>query len=261
MALKKEVAFESAEATATQTTMTEDVAKAVSKVLETANVAAENQEHLAANVTVIAPAQTAVAAPRKPPKFQIAFQEFKDVLDTGTVSALSMSAPRVTGEQGSLYLNRTVDMGKQMRLQVVSWNDRWAIGTGEKVQNDETKALFRISYDNHTIDGAPDVTVAEYIRGLKEQGYPNARVSKYVDLWGFPTWSKEKGDVADGEGALTVFQLSETSGGAWMNFCVSRGMQVSMGKAPETDMVEVHALAQESKGNKFTNMDFHVVKA
>lgn len=191
-------------------------------------------------------------------KMVIALSEQKDTLDLPTVSALARATPRVTAEQGSLYLDRKTDMGKAIKVEVVSWNHRWAIGTG--TTDKEAGDHFRVSYDNKTIDGEPDVNVSDYLASLKAMGYDKAKVSPYGDLWGFVTWTEKKGDIPADERELTVIQMSQTSLGAFTSYCVSRGLLESRGAVKATTMIEIHAEAQESKGNRFTNLSFRAPK-
>lgn len=244
MALKNQPEFEKSNAAA-------EVAEAAPAPTTEAKATAD----VAATTAIAKAATTAVGAVKK---MVIAYSGVKDVIDTNTVSALAMSSPRVTAEQGGLYLNRMDPLGAAIRVEIVSWNHRWAIGTGE---NDaEAKDYFRVSYDNVTLDGEPDTTVADYLAGLKAEGFQKAKVSPYGDLWGFIVWSEKKGDIPEDERELTVIQMAQTSLGNFTSFCVSRGLLESRGVAQPSAVVEIHAEAQESKGNKYTNMSFKAVK-
>lgn len=205
--------------------------------------------------TAIAKASTtAVTTPAK--KMKLAFSDKKDVFDTTTVEGLSLAAPRIKGEQGSLFKGEE-DLGSKIRFEIVSWNNRWAIGTGE---NDaEAKEYFRVSYDNHTISGE-DTLVSDYVESLKAEGFTKARVSPYLDVWGFVTWSEKGGDVPADERELCILQCSQTSLGAFMSFCTTRGLLEPKGIAQELEEVEVHAEKRQKGSNKYTNFSWHAPK-
>lgn len=207
----------------------------------------------AEGATAIAKASsTAVTTPSS--KFSPAFAAQKDIFDTPTVSGLSLSSPRLKGEQGSIFDGQT-ELGSRIRVEIVSWNHRWAIGTG--TDDKEAKDHFRVSYDNKVIDGDEGTTVLDYIEGLKAQGYPKAKSSPYIDLWCFVTWTEKGGDVAAEKRALACVQCSQTSAGAFTGFCVSRGLLESKGLVKPLTEVEIQAEKRAKGTNKYTNFSFH----
>lgn len=209
---------------------------------------------VAATTAIAKAATTAVGAAKK---MQIAFAEQQNVFDTDTVEGLSMASPRIKGEQGSLFAGDK-DLGSKIRFEIVSWNKRWAIGTGE---NDaEAKNYFRVSYDGETIssDGS---SVVDYIEGLKAEGFKKAKMSPYVDVWGFVTWAEKGGDVPVDERELCILQCSQTSMGAFVSFCTTRGLLESKGMAQQLSEVEVTAMKRQNGSNKYTNFAFSAPKA
>ena len=82
--------------------------------------------------------------------FEPAFKDKCGVFDTATVEGLAMSAPRIKGEQGALFLGQE-DLGDVIEFELVSFNHRWALGSGEN--DKEARDYFRVSYDNTTISG------------------------------------------------------------------------------------------------------------
>jgi hypothetical protein len=189
-------------------------------------------------------------------KFQLAFSQIKDVFDTATVEGLSMGMPRIKGEQGSCFLGE-IDLGDKIRVSPVSWNYRWAIGTGEN--DSEAKDYFRVSYDNETISGE-ETSVHDYMAALKADGFDKARKSQYVDLFCMVTWSAAKGDIPVEEQQLAILQMSPTSIGAFMAFCTTRGLLESRGAAKPLEEIEIHAEKRTKGSNKFTNFSFHAPK-
>lgn len=245
MALKNQPEFEKEDST----TVTSDAAEPSVEDKAAADVKATTAIAQAA-------ANTAVGAPR--PKLKVAFAENKDVFDTPTVSALSQATPRITAEQGSLRKDRQTKLGSKIVLEVVSWNHRWALVCGEDKMNDEMKQLFRVSYDNETVDGE-GCSVEAYIDSLKAQGYAKAKVSPYGDLWGYIVSIDGKA-IPEDERELVLVQMSATSLGNFTAFCVSRGLLESRGTMKPNGLIEVTA-EDRTKGDKaFTNMSFKAVK-
>lgn len=243
MALKNQPEFETSE-----TESTTQAAEAVTTPTVDAGVEATK--------AIAKASTTAVGAVR--PKLTVAFAGHKDVFDTPTVSALSQATPRITAEQGSLRKDRTTKLGAKIVVEVVSWNHRWALGCGEQNMNDEMKALFRVSYDNETVDGE-GCSVEEYIESLKAQGYTKAKVSPYGDLFGYLV-SKDGEVIPEDERELVLVQMSATSLGNFMAFCVSRGLLESRGMIQPNDLIEITAEDRTKGTNAFTNMSFKAVK-
>jgi hypothetical protein len=200
-------------------------------------------------------ASTAVGAPA--PKMKLAFADKCSVFDQSTVEGLALSAPRIKGEQGSLFAGNE-DLGEEITVEIVSFNYRWAIGDG--ADNAESKKNFRVSYDDKTItkDGS---LISDYIASLKAQGFNKASKSPYMDIWVLLRGSKKSGPVADDEIKLCNLQCSQTSMGAFISFATTRGLLESKGIAKPLDLVGVRAMKRTSGSNKYTNFEFFVPKA
>ena len=249
MALKQAPEFEQA--------ATETITKEETMTTDTTKTTTDSAESVANNAIAKASASAgAVTTPSK--KLTVAFADYKDVFDTATVSALSQATPRITGEQGALRKDRQTKLGSKIVLEAVSWNHRWALGCGEDKMNDEMKALFRVSYDNQTVDGE-GCPVADYIDSLKAQGYEKAKVSPYGDLFGYIV-SVDGKEIPVDDRELVLVQMSATSLGNFTAFCVSRGLLESRGMVQPSSLIEITA-EDKTKGDKaFTNMSFKAVK-
>ena len=96
----------------------------------------ENDNAFDTDAEVAAQASTAIAKAASTGvstnvrKFEPAFKDKNNVFDNATVEGLSMAAPRIKGEQGSMALGDQ-DLGEAIQFELVSFNHRWAIGTGE----------------------------------------------------------------------------------------------------------------------------------
>ena len=191
-------------------------------------------------------------------KFEPAFKDKNNVFDNATVEGLSMAAPRIKGEQGSMTLGDQ-ELGEEIQFELISFNHRWAIGTGE--DDKEAKDYFRVSYDNETIAG-DGMLITDYLNTLRAKGFAKAKKSPYMDLWGFVTWSSKTGAIPVDERQLACLQCSQTSMGNWTSFCTSRGLLEQSGRVKAIDLIEVHAQKQVNKDSKkYTNFSFFVPKA
>lgn len=229
-------------------------AKETTMKTETATPAAEAAAATVAATAIAKASSTAVGAVAA--KFQVAFADKNNVFDTATVEGLSLAAPRLKGEQGSIFKGDK-DIGTEMKFEMVSFNHRWAIGTGE---NDaEAKDFFKISYDNETISGSGE-SVQEYMESLKAQGFDKTKKSPYLDIFGFITWTEKGGAVAVEDREICILQCSQTSLGAFTAFATTQGLLQSRGVAKPFDVIGVRAMKRVSGSNKFTNFEFFTPK-
>ena len=209
-----------------------------------------------ATTAIATAASSAVVAGSTPTKFKVAFADKNNVFDTATVEGLALAAPAAKGEQGSVFVGEA-DLGSKIRFELISFNHRWTVGTGET--DTESKEKFRVSVDGKTLSGSGDDLHA-YLESLKAEGYSKAKISPYIDLWGFVTWSEKNGDVPVDARELCRVQCSQTSMGAFTAFATTRGLLESKGLAQPIDVIEIHAEKRVSGTNKFTNFSFHVPK-
>lgn len=191
-------------------------------------------------------------------KFKVAFAESNNVFDTTTVQGLSLAAPRIKGEQGSMAQG-DLELGSKIHFELISFNQRWAMGCGDD-KNKESKDYFRVSYDNVTLSGET-TTIADYMESLKAQGFAHPNKEPYLDLWGFVTWSEKTGDISMDERQLACLQCSKTSMGAFAAFSTTRGLLESKGLVKPISVIEVHAEKRSKDTFKYTNFSFHVPKA
>lgn len=248
MGLKNQVEFEQMEPDTTTTTTTTETKERTMQ--ETTTIDAS----VAATTAIAKAAASSVGAAMR---FDIAFKEYNNVLDTTTVESLSLAVPRMTGEQGSFFKNGE-DLGGKIRFEIVSFNQRWVVGTGEN--DKEAKDFFRVSYNNATITGTGEDFHA-YLESLKAQGFSKARISPYIDIFGFVTWTEKKGDIAPDERELCLLQCSQTSAGNFTAFCTTRGLLQSRGIVAPISVIEVTAQKQQNKnGDKYTNFLFSAPK-
>src|SRR5574340_414583 len=238
-------AFETETATMTDTAVAE--APAVTAAV-TANVPAP-----------VAAQAVAVAAPRA--KFEMALGEAKNAFPIEAVVGLSMSVPRIKGEQGACYVGEK-SLGDRFEICVESWGIRQLISCGldnKDAGYQESMEYLANSYDGVTVEGK-GATIDEYIAFLKSIGYEKARASKYGDIFGMVTWTSKDGDIAPESQALHLLQASQTSLGNFTAFCTTQGLLASKGIKADLSEIEVHAVARSKGTLKYTNMEFVVVR-
>ena len=252
MSLKSQPEFEQmeTETAATVETTTKEEAMNTNTADNTASASVQ------ATTAIAAAASSALSTTTTPTKFKVAFAEKNNVFDTATVEGLALAAPACKGEQGSVFVGEA-DLGSKIRFELISFNHRWTVGTGET--DSESKEKFRVSIDGKTLSGSGDDLHA-YLESLKAEGYSKAKISPYIDLWGFVVWSEKNGDVPVDARELCRVQCSQTSMGAFTAFATTRGLLESKGLAQPIDVIEIHAEKRVSGTNKFTNFSFHVPK-
>ncbi len=186
----------------------------------------------------------------------IAFSEIKDAIDLQTVAALSLSTVRLTAEQGQCVIDRTTEVGKTVVVEPVSWNHRWAVGTGS--DDKEAEQYFRVSYDDETIHGTGE-KISDYIDNLREIGYEKANKSAYIDLWAYLV-SKGGVEIPADQRQIVLVQLSQTSAGNFSSFCLSRGLLEAQGRVPQCSQIELTAQSLANKsGKRYSNFTFKAV--
>ena len=252
MSLKSQPEFEQmeTETAATVETTTKEEAMNTNTADNTASASVQ------ATTAIAAAASSALSTTTTPTKFKVAFADKNNVFDTATVEGLALAAPACKGEQGSVFVGEA-DLGSKIRFELISFNHRWTVGTGET--DSESKEKFRVSIDGKTLSGSGDDLHA-YLESLKAEGYSKAKISPYIDLWGFVVWSEKNGDVPVDARELCRVQCSQTSMGAFTAFATTRGLLESKGLAQPIDVIEIHAEKRVSGTNKFTNFSFHVPK-
>jgi len=216
----------------------------------------------AAETTAVAPvAATAVAAPSAA-KFKMAFADLQNAFPEDAVVGLSLAVPRIKAEQGSAYI-ADKSLGEKFKIEVESWNHRTLVSAGLDSKDpgyQESMEYLRTSYDGKTIHGDGQ-TIDEYIEFLKSLSYTKARSSKYIDLFGFLTWTAKDGAVDPEKRELCLVQLSQTSAGNFAAFCTTQGLLQSKGLSKGgSNVIEIQAVARSKGAMKYSNFAFAAAK-
>jgi hypothetical protein len=87
--------------------------------------------------------------------------------------------PRIKANQGCLEHDDDGDIGKSITIEVISFNDRYVVSPN---QNGADASFCRYSYDNAVLNDGSEMSVAEHIQELKDEGFTKACSKRYVDL-------------------------------------------------------------------------------
>lgn len=207
--------------------------------------------------TAIAKAQAgtvAVATPGR--KFKPALTEFQDVIGQDDIEALGIGAfPRITADLSGLVQDKTKELGKSIKLELLSWNLRYIVTPG--VDNDEANSLVRYSNDGVTISGTGE-SVADYVKQLRDvDGYEKASIKTYMDLWG--NLAEVDGAAVDPvDRAMVVVQLSPQSMSQFKALQMVRGVKISQGlvSADELGLITITGATKTLNNKRFGFMEF-----
>lgn len=213
-----------------------------------ASVIDKAQEEAKATGTAVAAidkARTAVGAVR--PRMQAAYNDFQDVITTEEVQSLGVGAfPRVTIDLGGFTLDKE-ELGTEIKLDLISWNNRWMITTG--AQDDESKKKVKVSHDNETISDTGE-TIREVLEQFREDGYTKAACKGYIDLWGMLTFAKGK-DIEADDRQMVQIQLSPESVKKFRAFQVETGVKKLSSSDPLPSTIVLRSKRGEFGGNRF----------
>lgn len=259
----------SAEQTVDQNTVATNAAAApAAKVAfepaEPAATTAANEP--AATVGVATPAaaaavQTAVAV-AKPAglpaivgnKYKPALDEYRDQINPTSLDYDTFT--RITCGLDGFSDDQKKELGKQLKLQIMSWNERFIVTTGE--DNDEANALTRFSLDGKVIDGTGQL-VPEYIAHLVAEGYEDSCSKKYLSLYGFlvATWPNgQLEDIPPADRAIVNVQIAPRSVSQFTQFQITHGVKVSQGIVGETDLLLLTQEKKDGKTKKYASIKF-----
>lgn len=253
MSLRKP-AFEGQEETKSNTTaVAEDTKPAtVGTVSDNAQVAANQDAAETTGTAVAAPKQTALAVGSK---YKPALEGFKNLIDPSSLDFDTFR--RVTVGLDGFSDEAEVEMGKRIKIQLMSYNDRFICSPGK--QDAESNDLVRYSLDGKTIDGTGELC-ADYIKKLVEvDGYEDASLKKYLNLYGFLVAVEEKGELKEIDPAdreIVSIQVPPRSYSKFTRFQIEDGVKVSQGILQETDTVVLSQAKVKGKTTTYAEITF-----
>ena len=182
------------------------------------------------------------------------FEKNEWVFNVDDVRNFGPSAfPKIIADLGGLAIAGGSEIGKTVKVQVVSINPRWALTPNE--QSDEATSLVRYSYDRETVENS-ELSVADYLQYMKDEGYTKASIKDYADLW-VVVVETEEGVTQISEGDIVHVQLSPQSLGQWKAFIAKSRVAAMRGRSIGEDPTVVITQERRSYGKaNFGTMKF-----
>jgi Fe-S-cluster formation regulator IscX/YfhJ len=188
-------------------------------------------------------------------KFQPALQEFKDVIDPASLEFDTFS--RITVGLDGFSDDQEKDLGKVIKLRLMSWNKRYIVTAGE---DDKTaNELTRFSLDGITLDNDGSLA-ADWVKVLKEtHGYKDAAIKEYYQLYGFLIATSESGnlvDVPEEDQIIVSIQCPPRSKAQFTNYQITMGVKVSKGILPASDEIVLTQAKEKGKTKSYAKILF-----
>ena len=202
----------------------------------------------AAPLSTVKPANTAMAVAGA--KYTPALQEFKDQIDPSTLDFDTF--PRVTVGLDGFSDDKETDLGKRIKLKLMSWNERYLVTTG--VDTEEANKLVQYSLDGKVIDSTGQST-AEYLAFLKSEGYKDAEIKKYYAIYGFLCFANDK-DIDQVDQSIVSVQVPPRSVSLFTRFQIEYGVKVAQGIVQPTDVLVLNQLKAKGKAKAYASIEF-----
>lgn len=147
---------------------------------------------------------------------------------------------------GAIKTSAKASLGNKVKVRILNWEYQWMSHCGLSQPTDESKELVRFSRNGETLEKDSSVTCAEWVRQLKEDGYPNARTDKRAVILGVLVDSERK---VEGVRYVAV-SLSPSSLNNWAAFVDQRDMDIQFGGVIDDPLKQVVEMSVESVTNK-----------
>lgn len=197
-----------------------------------------------ATATEIAAATSTALSVRKVIDPNTALRGLKDAIPTDELEKIGFSVfPRITTSLEGFKLDKAKNLGRRIRVEVISWSYVTLVAPGE--QNDtEANKLIRTTYRGEVLQDGTNVHA--YASQLKAAGYKNAAVKNYAELYVMLTGFMElKGDnyvrvdIPEEEQAMHQVSLSPQSLGQWGRYQMESGIRKARGMADDAKVTLV----------------------
>lgn len=186
----------------------------------------------------------------------------KDAIPLEALESMSFGVfPRITCDQsGGFVTNKNeAEHGKEIRIQVLSWNYLWMVTTGEK-DNKEADKLIRNSHDGINLDNN-EGSIADYIKQLKVDGYDKATTKKYIEIWAYLLWTKEKGEISAEDMQMVQISVSPKSVGQFERYQLETSLKRARGIQIDSDILHMTGSKAVNGSNTYGLMSFSVPKS
>ena len=162
--------------------------------------------------------------------------------------------PRIKASQGSLINSEGDEVESPLVAEILSFSTLYVASTNEDSQ--EARKLTRYTYDLDRVvpdfeDPETTMTADEYVEHLKELGYKNAKVKKYLDIL-----------VMTDDDELYVIQASPQSAKQFNLYKVLANRKIQKGEITLSDAARIKVTPKKAKLGKFmfTKMQFSQAK-
>ena len=218
---------------------------------DTGGTTVANEPEALKGTDVVVANQSAMALALKKPT---GLDEAQNVIGIDMLETMGIGAfPRITVDQGGFSEDKTKELGKAIKIELLSWNYVTLITTGEK-DNKEADKLIRNSYDHVNVTGE-GCTVDEYIARLREQGYEKAGSKKYVEIYANLLWTSNGGAVAPEDVRMVQLSLSPQSVSQWQRYLLESRMKSAKGLPVPTE-ITIGSVRKTLNSNTFGIMNF-----
>jgi hypothetical protein len=179
--------------------------------------------------TALAKAPTGNTAVAGPISHGTVLRQLQNAIGVAELESLSIGVfPRITVGLDGFSVDKSKELGKKIKIEVLSWNFLWLVTTGENTDNAEANKLIRTSYDGVNIKNG-EGRVDEYVAVLKAQGYEKAAVRQYIEVYCNLLWSEAGGEIPVNKQQIHQLSLSPQSVGQWQRYLLETGMRKARG--------------------------------
>lgn len=161
------------------------------------------------------------------------------------------SLPTLKVKAGIIVDEAGNKLGTHVTLEVLSFNYKWAASPG--TEGAEAAKTLRTSYDGKTID-SDGSDLATYVAQLKIEGYPDAKITRRVDVIGVLVGSEKAYERA---GDLVMVDLAPTSVARFEGQLGQASMKIVRKACTEDQarVVKFVAVAKEGGGRNWSGLD------
>lgn len=147
--------------------------------------------------------------------------------------------PRITVGLDGFSRDKETELGKRIKVAVLSWNPVWLVTAGEQ-DDPEANKLIRSSYDGINLMRGEGL-VQDWLKKLKNDDYEKASVKNYIEIYcNLLEYEDAKGNavVVDGdEQEIMQVSLSPQSVGQFQRYMLESGLRLNRGIVDDTVVV------------------------
>lgn len=242
--------FESMDDTSTATAVAEKPATVVADIpvqaaaeaapatpaAEAAAPEAPAAEAEAAKTTAVVVQNAKAGAVAVTKKLTGALSEYENQFDSASIGFGTF--PRVTVGLDGFSKDATTDLGKEIKIEVMSYNNRWVASPG--TDDEEAKKHVRYSNDGKTIASTGDdngMDIMEYIQEMKTvHGLSDAGLKEYLAIYGFLTFANGA-EIDEADREIIELQVPPQSKARFQRHQITEGVKIARNVSSATPFV------------------------